>query len=283
MRKLRPRRGLVRDSWAETLGHFHDAPDVSQDWCVYSLSRVCEAVLTSSRLEHTLPSCVPHLSPRALSSTAIDERPAENCRRGFLGAPAAAWGRGSPHRGPCPPARAGCFLKGGQVEPMGGGAEAVAWKVGPLPWWGCVQGSRGVRCFFSWHLSGGHWSVPSLRLIVHNCPRLQDSQVCSLSWFLCILLLKEMSVQVQALGSKGPGSQPLPWAVGQIAMPGLVLPRAAGSNRHKKGVLSERKGGFQRKRVQRWACFRKGVSLPAWVLVGHGFRLSTVQLLKHVS
>lgn len=80
----------------------------------------------SSRLEHTLPSCVPHLSPRALSSTAIDERPAENCRRGFLGAPAAAWGRGSPHRGPCPPARAGCFLKRG--------GRWSRWGVAPKQW-----------------------------------------------------------------------------------------------------------------------------------------------------
>lgn len=90
-------------------------------------------MLTSSRLEHTLPSCVPHLSPRALSSTAIDERPAENCRRGFLGAPAAAWGRGSPHRGPCPPARAGCFLKRGAGGADGGWRQSSGLKGRPPP------------------------------------------------------------------------------------------------------------------------------------------------------
>ena len=76
----------------------------------------------------------------------------------------------------------------------------------PPPWWCCVQGSRTVPCFFSQHPRRGSWFLAFLYLMAHNLPQLWVYAILfSLLQFLCILLLKEMFVQVQALQSRAPG------------------------------------------------------------------------------
>ena len=55
-------------------------------------------------------------------------------------------------------------------------------------------------CFWSWHLRNGSWVLAVLYHVVHNLPQLSMHRVIfSPLQFLCILLLREMFVQVQAL------------------------------------------------------------------------------------
>ena len=88
----------------------------------------------------------------------------------------------------------------------GGGFRCSAHSL----WWCCLQGAHSEPCFFSQHLRSGICFLVILYLIVHYLTQLRMCAVIfSLLQFLCILLLWETFVQVQALQWKGPRSQPL--------------------------------------------------------------------------
>ena len=79
----------------------------------------------------------------------------------------------------------------------------------PPLWWCCVQGACPVPCFCSQILRSGSWvSLVFLYLVVHNLPNCACThmQLFLVSYsFLCVLLISETFVQVQALQQMVPG------------------------------------------------------------------------------
>ena len=76
----------------------------------------------------------------------------------------------------------------------------------------CAGGMRSTLllfltpCFCSWLFRSGSWVIWSLYLVVHDLPQLRMHTVTfSPLYFLCILLLEETFVLVQALQRRVPG------------------------------------------------------------------------------
>lgn len=85
----------------------------------------------------------------------------------------------------------------GPLNEMKEGEEGMAQVVCLLPWWYWDYAQYPPH---SWHLRSGSWLMAFLCFIVHNLPQLCLHAIMFCSFlFLCILLLKAMSVQVQAL------------------------------------------------------------------------------------
>ena len=81
-----------------------------------------------------------------------------------------------------------------------------------------------VTCFFSWHLRSGSWVLTVLCLIVHTLPQLHMCAVIfSPLSFLCLLLLKETLVQVQALPVRVSGPSLSPLCCPAVTLPLMIL------------------------------------------------------------
>ena len=104
--------------------------------------------------------------------------------------------------------------------------------MGPPLWQCCVQGACAVPCFCSQLFRNGSWVLLVFLYLVHNLPQLHmhaGSFFFSPLEFLCILLLEETFVQVQALQQRRPGPRFLPVSPGPFPVCSKPLPTTLGA------------------------------------------------------